>query len=641
MTGTLAILNRELVARRDLLLVAVAAAGIALLMPLLPGLEGYGADDVREVSSSVLALVIGWGMAIGFGASIFGSELSQGRLGFFFARPVPGFSVWLGRFSAILLLTYLCELVVLLPAILWGRSLTYVFSHQDVWVLLTGFVVAPLFLVLLAHAGSIMFRARTAWLFLDLTGFLAVGVASWLCVRPFVLFRFAKDALFVSAGALILAFLIGLAVAGAVGVIVGRTDLRRTHGALSLTLWILLTLSVGATGAYSSWLRSFTPADLDRVDVLSVGPTGDWIEILGSAPGHLDVERRFLVSAADSRWLALPMGQEWFYDNVSFAENGLRAVWLSDGIGEEPRSVRYADLGGTHPEISMSNIVVPPATHLEISSDGNLLALVEERTLSVYELSDERLVRAVRLPEILADATIFFLNPETIRLYAKDGGGSSWSIHIAEIAVSTGELIRLGAIEVPGRSFWTIFDANLERMVICSRTDDMEEQRSLRAVYDARSGEIIQEIDQGFPQFLSDGRLLAMGKNDDDALQLREFAPDERVVLNREIEMPEAFRFGAEMLPGQVAFSREVGFEGQTRLMRTDLVDVDSGVVRPIGEDLRIVTRGFRWKAGDLGAVFWYVTGFEGARLLERSDGSIVRWDPVSGELFHVVGGAK
>ncbi len=641
MSGTVAILNRELVARRDLLLVAAAASGIALLMPYMPGLEGYSAPDIRSVSSNILALVIGWALAIGLGATVFGSDLSQGRLGFFFARPVRGLTVWFGRIGAVLALVYVCELVILLPSLIEGWADIFSFWWSGGWEAVIVFVAAPLILVCLSHAVSIMFRARTAWLFLDLAGLVAVGVAAWLSIRPFVFLYPAKDAFLAVGGILVGAVSIGLAAAGAVGVVIGRTDLRRTHGALSLTLWSLLALMVGGTTAYATWLRSFEPADLGRVNVLSVDPTGIWTEVEGSAPGHLDVQRRFLVSTVDTRWLDLPMGLQWFYDGLSFSENGLRAVWLGPGFGEDPRPVQYADLGGSRPEVITTTVVVAPAARLEISPDGRLLAMVEQQTLSVYEFADERLVSAVRLPNDLAKSTIFFLAPETIRLYAKGGAEGSWSIRIAEISVASGELTRLGEVEGIEGHFWASFDALLERMVVGARMDTVGEQATTRRVYDAASGEFLQELDQVFPHFLADGRILVLGKTQDNTLRIREVAPIERVIVNPDVQMSETSHFGGEMLPGQIAFSRETGFDGQKRLMRTDLVDVDSAAVRPIGDDLRLATRGFRWKGGDLGAVFWYVTGFEGARLLERSDGAIVRWDPDSGELFHVVGGSK
>lgn len=104
MQATMAIMARELVARRDLLLVAVAAAIIASAMPLMPGLQGYTPEDVRTVSSNGLAVGLGWGLSILLGATILGRDLSENRLGFFFARPVSGLAVWWGRVLAVLFL---------------------------------------------------------------------------------------------------------------------------------------------------------------------------------------------------------------------------------------------------------------------------------------------------------------------------------------------------------------------------------------------------------------------------------------------------------------------------------------------------------------------------------------------------------
>ena len=53
MNATMAIMARELVARRDLLVVAFAAAVIASAMPLMPGLQGYTAEELEEMASSV------------------------------------------------------------------------------------------------------------------------------------------------------------------------------------------------------------------------------------------------------------------------------------------------------------------------------------------------------------------------------------------------------------------------------------------------------------------------------------------------------------------------------------------------------------------------------------------------------------
>ena len=640
MSGMTAILKREIVARRDLLLVAVAAVGIVLLMPLMPGLEGYGAADVRNVSANVLALVIGWGMAIGLGASVFGSDLSQGRLGFFFARPVRGLSVWLGRIGAVLLLIFVCEVLILLPSLIGGWANIFSFHWAEGWEIVIVFAGAPLLLVLLSHVVSIMFRARTAWLFLDLAGLLAVGLAAWLSFRPFLFSTPAKTALLVVGGVLFVAVVIGLVAAGAVGLVVGRTDLRRTHGALSLTLWSVLMITVGVVSAYSSWLRSFEPSDLGRVDVLSVDPRGAWIEVEGSAPGHLDVRRRFLVSSRDPRWIVLPNAFR-YVNGLSYSADGSRAVWIGSGLGEEARFVQSVDLDLPRPELISTTLTVGWRTAVDLSQDGSTLAMVEDGMVSVYRLADDRLVTAVRLPAALEDAILFFDGPESLRIYAKQRAGEMQSIQIARIALPSGALTRLGEIRDLPQGFWTGFNSDLGLMVVNLRNDSGTDQSRNSRLFDAQTGELIQDLGRVFPRFLADGRVFSATREETGDFRIQELFPGQRVADIPDLEFSEYSRFGGEMLPGQIALSRQVGTEGDRRVMRTDLLDVDSGVVTPIGEDLRIAIAGYRWKYGGMGVAHWCTSGFEAARILQRSDGTILRWDPETGELIHVVGGAK
>ena len=78
-----AIARREIVARRDLLLLAAAVMMISVLMPLVPGTSNYDPASTRSVASQVLALLLGCGIAAGLGISTFGRDLASGRLGFF------------------------------------------------------------------------------------------------------------------------------------------------------------------------------------------------------------------------------------------------------------------------------------------------------------------------------------------------------------------------------------------------------------------------------------------------------------------------------------------------------------------------------------------------------------------------------
>lgn len=636
MNGTVAILGRELMARRDLLLVAAAFAVIAVLMPLLPWLEGYDTEDVRTVSSNTLALILGWGIALGLGATVIGGDLSEGRLGFYFARPVKGLAVWSGRMLAVVLLVFVCEALALLPS-LYGGGMYLFLSREGVgWLTYAAYLKTPVLLILLAHAVSIMVRARTAWVFLDLVGFVVVGVVGWVTLRPFMEMG-VEIAFWVVAGSLMGALVLALAVAGAVGVVVGRTDLRRTHGALSITLWSVLTVTVGVVGAYAGWLRSFEPGAVDRVEIQSVSPTGQWVEVFGWAPRRLDVMRRFLISTTDDRWLATPLQGRWTWNSIVFSTDGSHAAWLGQGRGKEPRSLRYVALDGMELDPESTKILVPPGTDFELSPDGAQVAIIDEGMLSIYELADEHLLTAVRLPEDLLGSTMFFLDADTIRLYGRSPEREGNAIRIAEVRVESGEILRTGEIaKTPDRA-WTAFDSGVETMVIGWRAEESE--RWGRGMYNARSGELIRTLTGRFPLLLSCGRIANLHEEDEGRAWLVVESPDGAHRTEYDLGISVEAKLGGEALPGELMVLRLVDPAVRSEGRRADLIHLETGRWRPVATGVDRVRVGFRWKSGALGYSFWYVNQPAAARLLTDLTGALVRWDPDTGELVHIVGG--
>jgi len=631
MRETTAILWRELVARRDLLWVAVAAMLMAALMPLLPGLAGYTADDVWTTGSVTLALVVGWFIAIGLGATLFGRDLSEGRLGFFFARPVGGFTIWLGKVLAALALVLACELLVLLPALVGGGGATRfeVFG----WLGLLGFVGAPLLLLLLVHAVSVMVRARTPWLVLDLLGCIGLVIAGFVAQRPLVEIG-AVTAIKVVGGALLVALVVAFAIAGAVGVVVGRSELRRTHGALSLALWAALVLALVPLTAYAHWLHSFEPEELAEAWVSSIAPDGDWVEIGGTAPGHLDVNRRFLFSTIDRRWMALEFQWSRTYDHVVFSRDGRVAVWRRRIRRDLTAEIRWADLGAPAPEPTNTSMEVSRSARYELSPHGERLVILENGLLTITELAGERLLTAVRLPEDLRSATLFFPDRDTVRLYDKHTQGESASIHIAEFNLGVGKVIRTGAIGELDPKFWTAFDAELELLVVGESGND---DKRARRLFDARTGAIIRELpNRVFPTFLSDGRLawiegderaertlvVASAKGD----QRREYS----LGAGHETRLRGEVMNGAGLLVG---WSDKRGF-------RAEVVELTSGRRRVVGEGLwRVVSR-LIWKEGSVRGL-WYVLAPAANPFFIRNQGELVRWDPETGELVHIAGGRE
>ncbi len=636
MNATMAIMVRELVARRDLLVVAFAAAVIASAMPLMPGLQGYTAEDVRTVSSNGLAVGLGWGLSILLGATVLGRDLSENRLGFFFARPVSGLAVWWGKVLAVLILIWTVEAIVLLSSLYGGGIYVFASWHGAGWPALLGYLAVPVLLLLLAHAVSVMVRARTAWIFLDLVGCVAACVAGWLTVRPF-LWMYAQTALWIIGGGLFVAVVIALVVAGATGLVVGRTELRRTHGALSVALWGTLALGLTAVAAYSGWLRDIEPEDFGRVDVMSIAPTGGWVEIMGRAPSHFDVTRRCLVATTDDRWLSLPGGWGGFSREVVFSIDGSTAVWLGVETGEGPRALWWADLESGSPGVKSTALVFPADAVIDLSPDGRRVAVLEEQILSVYELVEERLLTAARLPEDLKRSTPFFNTSSSVRLFSWSNDGGEWVIRIAEIDAVTGAVERTGEIPAISEKSWISFDAHLRYLVLMTRKDDFE--TPTRFLYDAESGEFLRTL-EGFSGFLGDGRTLSLRKDGGDHwLAVESPAGGERVDHN--LGPASDIWNGGEALPGHVLILRSPeGAEiGNSR--RVEILDLEDGRWQEVGRGLRRVHAAFQWRWGSYRAAFWYVNQPPANRLFTDTTGALVRWDPDTGELIHIVGGEQ
>ena len=638
MNAVFAIMAREVMARRELLLLAVALAVSVSLLPFLPSIENYEATDVRTAGCSAVALALGWFLALLLGATVFGNDLSEGRLGFFFARPVGGLAVWWGRILAVLTLIWVVELIILLPSFYGGWNIIST-SREGLLLAAFGYLVMPSLLLLLAHAVSIMVRARDAWLFLDLAGVVVFAIIAWFSLLPF-LFMFPQTALWVIGGGLIAALLFALSVGGAIGVAVGRVDLRRTHGALSLALWATLAVCLAGITAYSSWLRDFGPPDFDDIDVLTVAPDGRWVEVLGGAPRRLEVRRRCLVSTIDNRWIPLP-AHSWVYSpEVVYSRDGSTALWLGAGFGDEPRVLWWADLGRQDPSARSTKLVVAPEAVFTLSPDGARMAILENGTISVFERDDERLMTAVRLPEDLHRAVVIFSSRDRLRLFSRLGDHDGHSLFIANADVTTGKVIHTGEIERLPKESWFVVDADVEYLVMWTRA--MAGQIPVKSVYDAANGDFIaNRADTRFQNFLSDGRLVDLDVDDGGQARLVVESVDEGDRLVQDLGNAKDLRLSGEALPGAVAVSRPVDPSDSTKGLRVDLIDVDSGQVQIIGAHLRRAVPWFRWLQGNTQGIFWYGNQPATSRLFINQTGALVRWDADTGNLIHVVGGRE
>ena len=224
-----------------------------------------------------------------FGATILVGDIAQKRLSFYFSRPLPAASIWAGKLLAALMISIGCAFLAAAPVFfLEGESAfsydTGGFGSRGPLVLAVPGVVL---LLLLAHVVASMARLRSAWIALDffLAVFFVVVIALFL--RSLYLSGFwdldemrrsPERLVWWLAAALIAALL----AASCVQVADGRTDARRSHGALSATLWGLTAVSAVILGGLAWWASSARATDLARIEPgVLTAPRGPWVTVGG------------------------------------------------------------------------------------------------------------------------------------------------------------------------------------------------------------------------------------------------------------------------------------------------------------------------------------------------------------------------
>ena len=416
MRAFIALVWHEISSRRELLVAAAVASLLPVLAPLLPATGGNPAADVREAVMWVMLGLLMPLFALLLGVSFIGRDLAEGRLGFYYSQPLSGPAIWFGKLTAVVLLVWAVQAIIMLPTVVMaGDRLgllalelpAEVFGRVDY---LTSFVaetfgwhfgwlawIAPVGILLVAHAVGIVWRARSAWLVVDFIALVAVVAGAFWALWPFLPFAAPLTGL---AGTLWLlgSVLLGLIAAGAWQLTFGRVDLRRAHRTLSAALWCVLAVGVAALVGWSGWVRAATPADLLRVETVSVA-SGEWIAVNGPAFGRFDYHPNFALNPVDGRWLCTGAGR-WSYlyrSNVWFSGDGEHVFWseLSPWLGG---SLMSADLGSNELEPRSLGLALDEDKELEaISHGGERIAIRGGATIAVYDVDTGDQLAAVAI----------------------------------------------------------------------------------------------------------------------------------------------------------------------------------------------------------------------------------------------------
>ena len=391
MRSTFMVMRREIAACRHVLLAAAGTGLLPLVMPLAPGLDRWPYPVARSMAAIFCTMAQAALLSIALGWSVIGRDLAEGRLGFYFSRPLPSGAIWTGKCLGILGIILGASSLTLLPTAILGSNVLWDLmrlpsSHLPRWFLFLAMSGACLSLIGLSNCLGTIFRTRSGWAAVHFPLLLGAIVLAAVSARR-LLAEGATDALFYGTVGLGSMVLIALWAGLAGQVTLGRTELQRGHQVLSWILWPIVFCGLFGFELYSRWVVGVTAADISSLEMVGSTNSETWISVSGRAENRGNYFPVFLFDTATGRSLKTNVaGKQPVREMPVISRNGNRAVWLSGSSGDAARVVFAANLDGLRPEPIRTSISVVGPASLTVSDDGTRVALLRQNLLSIYEL---------------------------------------------------------------------------------------------------------------------------------------------------------------------------------------------------------------------------------------------------------------
>jgi hypothetical protein len=517
MKSAFAIAAREVSSRRFVLATGLALGFVPLLFSWLYPSSSISPIELRT-SAALLAGAIGaTAVSMLVGASAFGSDLAERRMGFYFGRPISSFSIWAGKVTGSLVVIYATVIAIVTPAWLAG------IEASETWLFAA--ILAPLGMVFLAaNAVSTALRSRSAWVALDLLAGLFTAALFWVAFRRVFLHvsgpeNFFQDrasnllrALAVAAAA---ALFLALLLASFVQTASGRSDPSRAHRSLSISFWgTILVLAVGFEG-FSRWLVAASPASLS-VYWVRANETGNWVWVTGAVPGYRSfVPHTFLIDPSSGKQIEVrPAFLPWTGVHA-ISGNGARAAWVDVDPFARRKSLQLVviDLSAPDPLAAARRFQIPdyPGKFV-LSRDGTRGAMRIDETVQILDLANGDVLGAFKPPfPARTPYRLSFLTNGLVRVYSER---TDRPCEIVEFDIASKSLRRMGILDMRLASDISIYlSPDEKRLVQVART---RESHSV-SLHDAGTGQLTRMLSEGsgrppFPQFLSGGRLALLNR---------------------------------------------------------------------------------------------------------------------------------
>lgn len=566
MRAFVAVFFREIEEHRFVFLVGAFLALVALAAPLLP--LGTPRTDVREATALVLAAAYALILAVGFGLTGIASEIASGRHSFFMSRPIGPRPLLAGKLAAFVVLATGGSLLAGAP------SASFFSRFETAWeygVPAAAAIVAMVLIIGVTHFLSLAFRARDAWLAVDMAWITAVVlIGYWSYDQLYTAFAGSLWKWLLSAGLLFLVPAVLLAWVFQVSR--GRSDLVRSHRWMSAALGCL-TLVISAWLASSCYRAAHpAPGDVWRLQAVRVA-SSDWLYLAGKSGAMFGRDVSFFWNVSSDEYFRMDSAR-----SVTFDDRLEKAAW----IARSNPSQLDADLYWVDLSVAQPTPIKGPATiafhesQLSLSPGGSRLAVWDASKLSVLDLVSGTPIFSRRLePGVLKLA---FRDADTLQLLSHERRGARKKVFRLEtIGLEASEATLIATEALPFTSKYFRWFEEGQRLISGS------------ALLDLGSGKIIAELnsspsprESSRHRFLSDGRIVEYGGDGESSwLQLY----DRNGNKVRRFQLPPAsyLRPGGQPNPDEVILTVSRDGEPGTHSISSLILNLKDGSTRELG----------------------------------------------------------
>ena len=459
MSATLTIARREIAEKKFVFAAALAFAVLPFILAAIPGTHMGLVGTL--ITSTIFAAAFAGGLAVILGSSFVARDISDGRMSFYFSRPVSAAAIWFGKLTGALLLVVLSFFIIFGPGLILSaarRGLWRQAFPADSGAALAVILIACLVLLLLAHVLSTFVRSRSPWIALDFAIAVAVAVAIFAMVRPLFLGQatLLTGRLLAALGIAIVASVIA---AGAFQLADGRTDRVRSHLALSRFLWLAVGLAVVIAGAYVWWVVSATPRDLLNVYAHEQSASGGAAILVGQAQNRADYHAGFLIDPATGAFERLHP-TDWY--SADFVAGGTKLLEIVRSTRSGSADVFLRDARPDAPRFDPRITVAARwDSKVAVSDDARQMAVIDGGSLSIYDIASRQSLGTVQIPKDLGRVhAMFFPAKSVARLYLIPQQGACAgcvpqdkprTISILEFDANSRQLAHTGATQATGR----------------------------------------------------------------------------------------------------------------------------------------------------------------------------------------------